>query len=327
MDPTTSSDDWINAVLAWITVQGVSIVLALVLLVAGWWAIKILRNWFLRYSEKSNHIDPLVESFLASLLYYGMLAVLLIAVLSLVGVQTTSLIAVLGAASLAIGLALQGSLTSLAAGVMIIVLRPIRIGDYIDIGGKAGTVKSITLFLTELATYDNVQIIMPNSEIWGSAITNYSVYQTRMLDVGVGIDYEDSIDDALQILREIAEEEDKILSDPAPNAYVNEIGESSIDLNLRVWVAASDYWPMRRALMKEIKERIEGGGLSIPYPHRQIVPIKERPGAAGTSATPAKAGGSGVARKASGSGTTRKASGAGASAKASKPASSPKPTS
>ncbi len=291
MDPTQISGNWYDAVLAWLAVQGVNIVLALVLLIVGWWVVKLLRNWFLRYTERSNYIDPLVESFLASLLYYGMLAILLIAVLTLIGVETTSLIAVLGAASLAIGLALQGSLTSLAAGVMIIVLRPIRIGDYIDVDGKAGTVKSITLFLTELATYDNVQIMMPNSEIWGSAITNYSVYPTRMLDVGVGIDYEDSIDDALQILREIAEEENKVLSDPAPNAYVDKIGESSIDLNLRVWVAASDYWPMRRALMKEIKERIEGGGLSIPYPHRQIIPLKERPGAKTTApaeTTPAR---------------------------------------
>ncbi|WMS44776.1 mechanosensitive ion channel [Acuticoccus sp. MNP-M23] len=288
MDPNNFSDGWVSGVLAWLTIQGVNIALALVLLVVGWWLIKILRNWFLRYTERSDYIDPLVESFLASLLYYGMLAVLLIAVLSLVGVETTSLIAVLGAASLAVGLALQGSLTSLAAGVMIIVLRPIRIGDYIDVSGKAGTVKSITLFMTELATYDNIQIMMPNSEVWGSAITNYSIYPTRMLDVGVGIDYEDSIEDALQILREIADEETKVLSDPAPNAYVDEIGESSIDLNLRVWVAASDYWPMRRELMKEVKERIEGGGLSIPYPHRQIVPVKERPGGSAKSANTAK---------------------------------------
>ena len=291
MDPTNLSENWMNAVFAWLAVQGVNIVVALVLLVVGWWVIKIIRNWFLRYTERSNHIDPLVESFLASLIYYGMLAVLLIAVLSLVGVQTTSLIAVLGAASLAVGLALQGSLTSLAAGVMIILLRPIRIGDYIDVNGQAGTVKSITLFLTELATYDNVQIMLPNSALWGNAITNYSVYQTRLLDIGVGIDYDDSIDDALRILREIAETNERVLSDPAPIAYVNEMGESSIDLTLRVWVAASDYWPMRRALMKEVKEKIEGGGLSIPYPHRQIVPIKERPGtpAAETPKAPRRA--------------------------------------
>ena len=261
----------VDGTLDFIVTQGVSILLGLVLLVVGWWAIGVVRRLFTRWLERTDHIDPLVESFLASLLHYGLLAVLVIVTLNMMGVQTTSLIAVLGAASLAIGLALQGSLTSLAAGVMIILLRPIRIGDYIEVSGEAGSVKSITLFFTELATYDNVQKLLPNSAVWGSTITNYSVYQTRMVDIEVGIDYGDPIDKALDVLRGLAEAEDKVLAEPAPSAFVSGIGDSSVDVTLRIWVAASDYWPMKRALTQRAKEAIEAAGLSIPFPHRQIV--------------------------------------------------------
>ncbi|MEM8663849.1 MAG: mechanosensitive ion channel family protein [Pseudomonadota bacterium] len=278
MDSVAGEDTWAGAIVAYVAQQGVDILMALVLLVVGWWAIGVFRRAFVRFLERTDHMDPIVEHFLASLAYYGLLAVLLIAVLSLMGVQTTSLIAVLGAASLAVGLALQGSLSSLAAGVMIILLRPIRIGDYVEVNGEAGTVKSISLFLTELSTYDNIQKLVPNSQVWGNTLTNYSVYSTRMLDIDVGIDYDDAIDEGLAVLRRVAERNQSVLADPAPAAFVQAMGESSIDLRLRVWVAASDYWPMRRALMKEVKEEIEAAGLSIPYPHRQMAPPK--PGAA-----------------------------------------------
>ena len=260
----------------WLAVQGVNILTALVLLLVGWWVARRVRAFVGRYLERTDHMDPIVESFLASLAYYGMLAVLLIVALNLAGVQTASLIAVLGAASLAVGLALQGSLTSLAAGVMIIVMRPFRIGDYIEVSGHAGTVKSISLFMTELATYDNVQKLMPNSEVWGSTVTNYSVFDTRLVDVTVGIDYEDSIEDALGVLKRLADSHPSVLAEPAPNAFVSELGESSVDLTLRVWVAAGDYWPAKRDLTRRAKEVIEEGGLSIPYPHRQIVTKEAR---------------------------------------------------
>ena len=285
-----NSESVLDGLLAWLTAQGINILIALALLLIGWRVISVIRRLFVAWINRSNYMDPLVESFLASLIYYGLLTVLVIAALSLMGVQTASLIAVLGAASLAIGLALQGSLTSLAAGVMLILLRPIRIGDYIEVNGHAGTVKSISLFLTEIATYDNIQKMMPNSAIWGSTITNYSVYPTRMLDIEVGIDYGDSIEDALRVLRQLAEANEKVMSDPAPNAYVSNIGESSIDLTLRIWVAASDYWPIRREFTRRVKEEIEGAGMSIPYPHRQLVPVKGADTAANDSAAqPARA--------------------------------------
>lgn len=258
----------------WLLEESLDVVTAAALLIFGWWAAGYLKKFFVRWCDRSDYIDPIVESFLASLLYYGALAFVIIAALSVLGVHTTSLVAVLGAASLAIGLALQGSLTSLAAGVMIILLRPIRIGDYIEVAGEAGTVKSISLFLTELATYDNIQILLPNSAVWGSAITNYSVYPTRMLDVKIGIDYTDSIDSALDALRHLAEQNPSVMADPAPNTFVTGMGDSSVEINLRVWVAASDYWTIRRALTKAAKEKIEEIGLSIPYPHRQIIQTK-----------------------------------------------------
>ena len=281
MDEAPIVEDWGDALLAWIAVQGVNIAIALVLLVVGWFAAKLVKRWVEHYMERSDHMDPIVEHFLSSLLYYALLVVILIIALNLMGVQTASLIAILGAASLAIGLALQGSLTSLAAGVMIILIRPFRIGDYIEVSGHAGTVKSISLFLTELSTYDNIQKMLPNSEVWSSTVTNYSVYPTRMLDLVVGIDYGDPIEAGLDTLRSIASSHEKVLDDPAPNAFVSEIGDSSVDLTLRLWVPAADYWPVRRELTKRIKEEIEGAGLSIPYPHRQLVePKPTKPNAA-----------------------------------------------
>ena len=271
MDQT---ERFLDSILTWLAVQGVNLLTALVVLVVGWWLAGRGKAWAEHYMERSDHLDPIVESFLASLVYYGLLAVLLIVALNLAGVQTASLVAVLGAASLAVGLALQGSLTSLAAGVMIIVMRPFKIGDYIEVSGQAGTVKSISLFLTELATYDNIQKLMPNSEVWGATVTNYSVYATRMLDIAASIDYDDSIDTALATLKTLAETHPEVMAEPAPAAFVDAMGESSVDLTLRVWVAADDYWPLKRELTKRAKELIEESGLSIPYPHRQIVSQK-----------------------------------------------------
>lgn len=284
MDDNTAVTEWGEAVLAWIAVQGINILIALVLLAVGWWLARFVKRLAERWMERSDRMDPMVEQFLSSIIYYGVLVLVLIIALNLMGVQTASLIAVLGAASLAVGLALQGSLTSLAAGVMIIVMRPFKIGDYIEVSGHAGTVKSITLFLTELATYDNIQKIMPNSAVWGSTVTNYSAYATRMLDIELGIDYEDDIQKALDTLRTLSEAHDKVLAEPAPDAFVTRIGESSVDLTLRVWTAASDYWPLRRELTKRAKEEIEAHGMSIPYPHRQILPAKGAPEAANDAA-------------------------------------------
>jgi len=272
MDGTSGdANNVVDTILGWLAVQGINILTGLVILVIGWWLAKIVRGWVLRYMERSDQLDPLVEGFLASLIYYGLLALVVIIALNMMGVQTTSLIAILGAASLAIGLALQGSLTSLAAGVMIIILRPFKIGDFIEVSGEMGTVRKIDLFLTELATYDNIQKLLPNSQVWGATVTNYSVYATRMLDIEVGISYGDDIQTGIDTLRRLAETHDKVLADPAPDAFASGLGDSSVDLTLRVWVSSADYWPMKRELTKRAKEDIEKAGLSIPFPHRQVI--------------------------------------------------------
>lgn len=280
-----SGESVLKTVVDFIVTQGISILIGIVILAVGWWVVGRIHTWFKARLSAAKRVDPMVASFLASLLYYGLLTLLVIIVLNLLGVQTTSLIAVLGAASLAIGLALQGSLTSLAAGVMLVLLRPIRIGDYIEVSGNAGSVKTITLFFTELATYDNVQIILPNSAVWGNPITNYSVYDTRLVDIEIGIDYGDSIDTALDVLRRIAEEDEVVLAEPAPAAFVSGMGESSVDLTLRVWVPASEYWAKKRGLTKKAKEEIENAGLSIPFPHRQLIVPKGEALVAGAPAT------------------------------------------
>lgn len=280
-----TANETFDSVIAWIATQGISIVIGITVLLIGWRIAGMLSNILRNYLERTAHLDPIVEKFLASLLYYALIAVVIIIALGLMGVQTTSLIAVLGAASLAVGLALQGSLSSLAAGVLLIVMRPFKIGDYIEVSGQAGTVKSVSLFLTELATYDGIQKLMPNNQVWGATVTNYSVYPTRLIDIVVGIDYEDSIDKGLATLRGIADDHPKVLSDPPPATFVSEIGDSAIDLTLRVWVSAEDYWPMRRELAKAVKEQLEFDGLSIPFPRREVI-VK---GAANDAAPPAAA--------------------------------------
>ncbi len=266
----TTAKTWIDPIIAWASAQGVDIAFGLAVLLAGWWAARRVSDAVAKFFHRTNHVDPIVESFLASFLYYALLAVFMVIALNLMGVHTTSLIAVLGAASLAIGLALQGSLTSLAAGVMIILIRPFKLGDYIEAAGESGTVKSITLFHTELATYDNIRKILPNSAVWSSNITNYTTYDTRMLDLTVGIAYEDDIDKGLNILRTIAQNHDKVAKDTI-NVFVSEIGESAIDLTLRCHIPTPDFWPTKRDLVKSIKLTIEREGLSFPFPRREVL--------------------------------------------------------
>lgn len=270
----------IEPILAWLALQGMSVIYALLILLIGWRVAHWIRRMVERALARSKRIDATVHAFLASLAYYFVLAVVIIAVLQLFGFQTTSLIAVMGAASLAIGLALQGTLSNLAAGVMILAFRPFKQGDYITVAGQSGTVKAITLFTTELATPDNVQIIVPNGSAWGTTVTNYSVYTTRRLDLSVGISYEDSIDQGLATLRAMADSDPRVARDPEPFVYVAELGDSQVTLTLRVWCASADLWALKTDFTKRVKEEIEGAGLSIPYPHTTLVSPAGASGAA-----------------------------------------------
>nr|WP_286193860.1 mechanosensitive ion channel domain-containing protein [Tropicibacter sp. R16_0] len=240
---------------------------ALIVLIVGWIAAGMIGGMVRRRINKTPQIDPTLGNFVASMVKWVILAIVLVAVLGIFGIQATSIVAILGAASLAIGLALQGTLSDLAAGVMLVVFRPYKLGQYVDIGGTAGTVKDLNLFVTELVTPDNVQIIVPNGQAWGSIITNYSAHDTRRVDLVFGIDYGDSADTAMQIIEEVATADERVLSDPAPWVRVTNLGDSSVDLTARIWCNAADYWELKFQLTKAVKEAFDAKGISIPYPH------------------------------------------------------------
>ncbi|OED50367.1 mechanosensitive ion channel family protein [Leisingera sp. S232] len=245
----------------------VSGVKALAVLILGWMATGWISGVARRRINNTPNIDPTLGNFAASVIRWVLLAVVLVAVLGIFGIQATSLVAMLGAATLAIGLALQGTLSDLAAGFMLILFRPYKIGQYVDIGGTAGTVKDLNLFITELATPDNVQIIVPNGQAWGAIITNFSHHDTRRVDMVFGIDYGDSADAAKAIILEQAAADARVLKDPEPWVRVTNLGDSSVDLTARVWCDAADYWEVKFALTQGVKEAFDAKGISIPYPH------------------------------------------------------------
>ena len=203
----------------------------------------------------------------ASMVKWVMLLMVLAAVLSIFGIQATSLVAMLSAATLAIGLALQGTLSDIAAGFMLTLFRPYKLGQFVDIGGTAGTVKDLNLFVTELVTPDNVQVIMPNGQAWGSIIRNFSHHDTRRVDMVFGIDYADDIDKAMQIITDLAVADTRVHADPAPWVRVTNLGDSSVDLTTRVWCDNAEYWNVKFELTKAVKEAFDAKGISIPYPH------------------------------------------------------------
>lgn len=248
-----------------------SAVKALIVLVLGWMAASGVSALIRRKLRATQHIDPTLSSFIASIVKWVILLMVLIAVLGLFGIQATSLVAVLGAASLAVGLALQGTLSDIAAGFMLILFRPYRVDQYVDIGGTAGTVVEVNLFVTELVTPDNVQIIIPNARAWGAIITNYSHHDTRRVDLTFGIDYGDDAGNAMAIVQKLAEADTRVMADPAPWLRVTNLGDSSVDITARLWVAAADYWDVKFELTRAVKEAFDAEGVSIPYPHQVLV--------------------------------------------------------
>ncbi|MBR9844156.1 MAG: mechanosensitive ion channel [Rhodobacteraceae bacterium] len=247
---------------------------ALVVIVIGWSVAGIVAGIVRRKVNASPEIDNTLGNFVASIIRWVILLMVLVAVLGLFGIEATSLVAMMGAATLAIGLALQGTLSDLAAGFMLILFRPYRLGQYVDIGGTAGTVKDLNLFITELVTPDNVQIIIPNGKAWGAIITNYSAHDTRRVDLTFGIDYGNDADHAMAIILREAGADERVKGDPEPWVRVTNLGDSSVDITARLWVEAADYWDVKFALTKGIKEAFDKEGVSIPYPH--VVEIKKQ---------------------------------------------------
>lgn len=253
-----------------ITTYGLDVVGAMVILVVGW----NVAGWGKRISEtaltKTGKVDALITGFVSNAVRYALIAFTIIAVLGRFGVETTSFVAVIGTMGLAIGLAMQGALSNVAAGVMLLIFRPFKVGDFIEGGGVAGTVKTVSLFLTYLNTTDNVEIILPNSALWNASIKNYSFNKTRRLDLMFGISYDDDIDKAIKIIKQIISADERCHKDPEPVVVVGNLGDSSVDLIVRVWCNAPDYWALKWDMLKTVKQTFDKKNISIPYPQRDV---------------------------------------------------------
>lgn len=241
---------------------------ALLTLLAGWWLINKLTGNVGRLMQ-TRRVDRTLQGFIGSLANIILKVLLLVSVASMIGVETTSFVAAIGAAGLAIGLALQGSLANFAGGVLILLFRPFKTGDWIEGQGVAGTVDSIQIFHTTLKTADNKVVIVPNGSFSNGHITNYSRERTRRVDINLGIDYNCDIKRARQVLLEIAKDP-RVLNHPEPVVFVTGLGESAINISLRVWVATADYWPVTFDFIERAKERMDEAGISIPFPHRVV---------------------------------------------------------
>jgi len=272
MDPeqvTNGVKTAMEMVIEMVSTWGISVIGAIVLLIVG----RIVAGWVrssVRKALQRAKTDPSLVPFFASLVYYVILGVVLIAVLSLFGIETTSLIAVLGAAGLAVGLALQGTLSNFAAGVMLLIFRPIRVGDYVEVAGQGGTVVEISIFNTLMDTPDNVRITIPNSSVYGDIVKNYSFNETRRVDLVMGIAYGDDIGKAMEIIERIVTSDARTLRDPEPTIAVGGLGDSSVDIVVRPWCNKADYWALRFDLTRALKEGLEAGGCSIPFPQRDV---------------------------------------------------------
>jgi len=252
-----------------LTVYGIKVVAAIAIFIVGRWVAKAIANFIRKMMTKSNTDETLIK-FVGNLSYVALLAFVIIAALNQLGIQTTSFIAILGAAGLAIGLALQGSLANFAAGVLMIIFKPFKVGDFIEGAGVAGTVEEIQIFTTQLKTPDNKTIIVPNAKMTGDNITNYTMKGTRRVDFVFGIGYEDDIDKARTIVEGIISEDNRVLKDPAPMVAVSELADSSVNFVARAWTSADDYWGFYFDTTEKVKKKFDAEGISIPYPQRDI---------------------------------------------------------
>ena len=258
------------ATAAWGAAAVPHIVGAVALLAVGWWLASRVERAVARILAAQSRIDVTLSAVIVSVVRYSILIVVLVAVLGQLGIQTTSILAALGAAGLAIGLAIQGTLSNIAAGMMLLWLRPFRIGDSIDTGTVAGTVKEVGLFATEMHSSDGIYLFVPNSELWNKRIINYSRLPTRLIDLKFRVACDDNLANGQQALQALASSDRRLAADPAPAVFVDELGDSAVVLRMQVWAANVDYWMLRRALTERGKAALEAAGLSIPFPQRDI---------------------------------------------------------
>lgn len=248
------------------SILGAVAMLVLGFFVAGW-----ARRRIVKLGLDYEALDDTLFIFLGNITRYVIIGFALLFVLNTFGIQTTSIVAVVGAAGLAIGLALQGTLSNVAAGVMIIVFRPIKLGDFVTVGGQSGTVKSISLNYTELASTDNVQTIIPNANVWGNTITNFSIYETRRAEWVFGVAYDADLKLAEEVIRKTLLSDPRALQDPAPFLQVNNLGDFSVDFLARVWVNSSDYFTYQADMKRAVKEALDAAGVDIPFPTQTLI--------------------------------------------------------
>lgn len=270
------SEDTLAQITDILVASGLDVAAAIAILVVGWLVAGWAQGWTRRALDRARQIDGTVKPFIASTVRYTILVFVVIAVLARFGVQTASIIAALGTIGLAIGLALQGTLSNIAAGLMLLFLRPFRTGDYIDADGIGGTVVEIGLFATELKTPDGVYMHVPNGTLLNRTIKNFARNPTRRIDIKVGISYGDDVEKGLAIASSVLDSDSRVLRDPAPETMVLALGDSSVDINLRCWVNASDYWGVFFSINKTIKQRLDAEGISIPFPQRDVHIIERR---------------------------------------------------
>lgn len=269
--PATESTgfDWANLDGSAIWGMTQDVVYALVIIIIGLWVAKKIRAG-IRAGMNKKDVDPAVASFVSSLCYYGLVVVVVISALGRVGVEVATFAAILAAAGLAVGLALQGSLSNFASGVLILIFKPFRIGDFVELAGTSGTVQEITIFTTELSTPDNKKVIVPNSGAMGGNITNYSAHDTRRVDMVFGIGYGDDIDKARNIIKAILEADERVLKEPEAAVAVGALADSSVNFNVRPWVNKADYWGVFNDVHEQVKKRFDAEGISIPFPQQDV---------------------------------------------------------
>jgi len=246
-----------------------SIIAALVILILGVWVIKLIIGRLRKIMEK-REVDPGVRGFSLSILGVVLNILLFIVIITKLGIETTSFAAILAAAALAIGLALQGSLSNFAGGVLIIVLKPYRVGDFIEAQGESGSVTEISIFYTILTTTNNQRIIIPNGQLSNNKVTNYSYEPTRRNNMTVGISYDSDIKKSREVLLNIVNSDERVLKDPAPVVYVEGLGDNSVDLSLRFWANQADYWGLHFDTIEKLKTELEDAGVSFPFPQRDV---------------------------------------------------------
>ncbi len=261
--------DSLNYLIGLAAVWGLKILFAIAIFVIGKWIAKWLTNVSKKLMEKAN-VDKTLTSFVGSLVYILLMVFVILAALSKLGINTTSFIAILGAAGLAVGLALQGTLANIGAAVLIIIFKPFKVGDFVEAGGALGTVEEINMFSTIFKTGDNRVVIVPNSAVIGGKITNYSAKETRRVDWVFGIGYEDDLKLAKNILEDIIGRDERVLKEPASLVAVSELADSSVNFTVRAWVKSADYWGVYFDIMEKVKLTFDEKGISIPYPQLDI---------------------------------------------------------